>query len=341
MKKFISIVIALGMIISLLTFVQAAIPAEVGLIQAAEGYEPYPWAENTKDAVSKAIIAEYKAQAAKGFNVGEPEGTHGYAHEWGGFVAQNFVNGDSTANVPEWGANYKNVSIIMVETPTSQAFTIQDSFLLKFAAAGSVAVAGCATSNVFSFDGYTYQRFTEFFFRIKDGRRAVEVFHFDEADEIKLVIPASALGATYKGGNVTYGNVPTPTNPPSATSTPAPTSTSTPTPKPTQNPANTPTPTQSGSTDTSDDSSLPESSQDETGSLSETSSDISEDTSEESKDTQSDNTNTESGDESSDDTSETETETGKNSSAWIWIVIAVIILAAAAGFIIYLKKFKK
>lgn len=155
MKKLFTVgVLCLALMISMVSVALAAtVPDGVGTIRE-DGW-PQDWDASKKQTVTDAFIAEYKAQADAGFNLGTPNGGD-QVHAWDGPVSQNFTGGDSTSNA--WGIN--TLAIIFVNAPGERAYTVKNEILNAFQTIGAPAACGGPLSNEFiNKDGNLCQNF--------------------------------------------------------------------------------------------------------------------------------------------------------------------------------------
>ena len=206
-------------------------PADIGKIATADqskqcGNSPvYPWGEATKASVTSKFIAEYEAQRANGFDVGQTVAVvlpsipdfwyYGLVHQWGSpangahdvynFVVQDF--GNSSAKKTVQGIP-KAAKMVMYDV-NHPAFTISGEVYVFYDSCGSIDVAGAPRSNTFTYNGDTYQLFSSMFIKLGKGKSMAINENFDVASK-DIVIPKAALGVGYTGSDMkvdTNGNL--------------------------------------------------------------------------------------------------------------------------------------
>ncbi len=116
------------------------------------------WAAGQEAKIAEMVIAEYEAQKAAGFNLGNPEDA---IQSWNDVVArQLFKGGDNKGNPWGWGAT-GYVGFIMVSKDAKQAYTLKNEMLDAWAALGHFDSVGAPTSNQFEENGKIYQNFSK------------------------------------------------------------------------------------------------------------------------------------------------------------------------------------
>lgn len=153
MKRLVSII--LGMMILILPVAVFAESVAIGEVLA----DKMPsWAAGQEANIADMVKAEYEAQKAAGFNLGNPEDA---IQGWNDVVVRQFFKGgDNKGNPWGWGAT-GYVGFIMAAKDAKRAYTLKNEMLDAWSALGHFDNVGYPISNQFEEDGKLYQNFSK------------------------------------------------------------------------------------------------------------------------------------------------------------------------------------